>query len=102
MVPLGMRIVVSLLALLITSGAWADGSVAYMLCKNKGKVRHVRIELDADKVCHTLYWKDGAEKSLGTGRNVDSCKKVFENIRTNLAKSNWTCRDIASATVSGG
>ncbi len=71
----------------------------YWLCKNQREVRTMRVEIDSAGVCHAYYSKQGTEKSVGSGRNHDSCMNFVNNIKTNLEKSNWNCRDISSATI---
>jgi hypothetical protein len=79
---------------------WAETKpTAYVICKNGSQVRTVRVELDAEGVCHTIYSKQGAEKGVGSGKNKDSCMQFLNNIRVNLEKSNWKCRDVEAATV---
>lgn len=73
-------------------------SPTYAICKLKGHVRTVRNDVDAQGVCHTIYSKDGSGKDVGQAKNKESCTKVFNNVRENLVKSNWVCRDIASVT----
>lgn len=87
--------------LVISFFASAEGpSINYVLCKLKGNVRTVRIDVDDQKTCHTIYSKAGVEKEIGSGRNKGSCDHFLDNVRINLEKSNWKCHDITSATVS--
>lgn len=72
---------------------------AYYLCKNKKDVRTIRVHVEGGGVCATLYSKQGEEKLVGSGKNQESCLSFLNNIKTNLEKSNWTCRDISSARV---
>lgn len=72
---------------------------AYWLCKSKKDVRTIRIHIDNAGVCATFYSKQGTEKLVGYGKNHDSCSNFLNNIKTNLEKSNWTCRDISSSRV---
>ncbi|MGE4133871.1 MAG: hypothetical protein AB7F86_19700 [Bdellovibrionales bacterium] len=72
---------------------------SYWLCKNRKDVRTIRVAVDADGMCTTLYSKLGSEKSIGSGRNLGSCINFLENVRTNLEKSNWACRDITPARI---
>ena len=72
---------------------------AYYLCKNKKDVRTIRVHVESGGICATLYSKQGEEKLVGSGKNQESCINWLNNIRTNLEKSNWTCRDISAARV---
>jgi len=74
---------------------------AYAICKNGSQVRTIRVEVDAQNVCHTIYSKAGVEKSMGSGKNKESCLQFMNNIRANIEKSGWKCRDVESATVEG-
>lgn len=92
-----------LLSLLMGAVAGAEQVVevenkAYWLCKNKKEVRTIRVHVEQG-VCSTLYSKLGAEKLVGSGKNHESCLNWLNNIKTNLEKSNWNCRDISSARV---
>ena len=73
----------------------------YVLCKLRGDVRTIRIHVDANG-CRAVYTKAGVDKPVGSGRNKGSCQDFLNNIRINLEKSNWKCRDVASATVTEG
>lgn len=72
---------------------------AYYLCKNKKDVRTIRVHVEGGGVCSTFYSKQGEEKVVGSGKNHESCLNFLNNIKNNLEKSNWTCRDISSARV---
>ena len=74
---------------------------AYVLCKSRKEVRTIRIEVGATGVCTTIYSKQGIEKSVGSGKHFESCLTYLNNVKTNLEKSNWTCRDISSSKVTG-
>lgn len=85
-------------------GASADEVVnkAYWICKNKKEVRTIRVQIDSQtKECSTFYSKLGSEKVVGSGKWHESCMNYLSNIRTNLEKSDWNCRDISSAKITG-
>lgn len=71
---------------------------SYWICKNQKQVRTIRVEI-RDGTCHTYYSKMGEEKSVGSGRNVESCENFLNNIKTNLEKSSWACRDISTTRI---
>lgn len=92
----------TMLALLLTFSVLAFAETkptAYVICKNNSQVRTVRVEVDAQGVCHTIYSKLGNEKAIGSGKNLGSCLTFMKNVRVNLEKSGWKCRDVESATV---
>lgn len=72
---------------------------AYFLCKNMKQARTIRVHIGKDGQCSTYYSKEGSEKSVGNGKNADSCLNILNNIKTNLEKSSWTCRDISSTRI---
>jgi len=87
-----------------TCNAWAANTVevhnrAYWLCKNQKEVRTIRVHVSGDGVCSTLYSKQGAEKIVGSGKNQESCLNFLNNIKGNLEKSNWACRDISATRI---
>ena len=90
----------------VASFAHAEGSQEiaskiYYLCKNKKEVRTIRVHINEQSgLCSTVYSRDGAEKAVGSGKNQESCVGFLNNIKTNLEKSNWTCRDISATTIS--
>ena len=88
----------SLLSLSISAFAETKPS-AYVICKNSNQVRTIRVEVDAQGLCHTIYSKLGVQKSIGSGKNKESCLQFLNNVRVNLEKSGWKCRDVESATV---
>lgn len=71
----------------------------YWLCKNKKDVRTIRIAVNAAGVCTTYYSKQGSEKVVGSGKNHASCDNFLANVKSNLEKSNWNCRDISASRV---
>jgi hypothetical protein len=92
-----MRPMILLASFFLATMAWAaPTSSAYVICKLKGNVRTLHIEMDGNNICHAHYSKEGVDKVVGSG------KSFLQNIQLNLGKSNWTCRDVASSTVSDG
>lgn len=72
---------------------------AYWLCKNLKEVRTIRVQVSDAGICSTFYSKLGSETRVGSGKNHDSCMNFMNNIRTNLEKSNWNCRDISATRI---
>lgn len=73
---------------------------AYWLCKIKKDVRTIRVHIGKDGMCYTHYSKGGAEKMVGTARHLESCMSFLQNIKANLEKSNWSCKDITATKIS--
>lgn len=71
----------------------------YWLCKNKKEVRTIRVSVNAAGVCTTYYSKLGEEKVVGSGKNHASCENFLANVKSNLEKSNWNCRDISASRI---
>lgn len=71
----------------------------YWLCKNKKEVRTIRVAVDKENICSTYYSKQGSEKAVGSGKSHASCLNFLNNIKTNLEKSNWACRDISATRI---
>jgi hypothetical protein len=72
---------------------------SYWMCKNKHDVRTIRVHVDDGGTCSTYYSREGSEKRVGSGRIHESCINVLKNIKTNLEKSNWSCRDITDTKI---
>lgn len=78
-----------------------DESPSYILCKNKKTVRTIRVENDEKaNHCVTFYTKDGVDKEVGRAQNANSCVRILSNIKDNLEKANWTCRELESVSIS--
>jgi hypothetical protein len=71
---------------------------SYWLCKNRKEVRTIRVQVEG-AVCTTFYSKLGSEKNVGSGKNQESCVNFLNNIKSNLEKSNWNCRDISATRI---
>ncbi len=72
---------------------------SYWICKNQKDVRTIRVHVGTSGMCSTYYSKQGTEKVVGSGRNQESCHNFLNNIKTNLEKSNWACRDISTTRI---
>jgi len=78
-----------------------DGKDAtYLICKNKAVVRTLRVSKKANGGCLATYTKDGVDQVVGNSWTIEKCAKVIGNIRENLEKANWKCKDISEARVS--
>lgn len=78
----------------------SEKEITYVICKNASVVRTVRVHKKNNGGCETTYTKDGVDQNVGSSWTVDRCVKVLGNIRTNLEKANWKCKDISEARVS--
>jgi len=72
---------------------------AYWICKFQKEVRTLRVFVNNSGTCSTHYSKQGEEKVVGSGRNQESCQNFLNNIKTNLEKSNWACRDVSGTRI---
>ena len=94
-----VTVFVSLGLILSTSFSFAEQvPVDYVLCKNKKIVRTIRIEKQGSE-CNVIYTKAGQDRDVGGGKNFGSCEKIVENIKGNLQKAGWDCKDIAAASI---
>ncbi|HMN66909.1 MAG TPA: hypothetical protein PKC28_00060 [Bdellovibrionales bacterium] len=97
-----MKLVISWSAI-ASSLAFADSveveNKAYWLCKNSREVRTIRVAVSAAGICSTYYAKQGSEKAVGSGKNQESCIGYLNNIKGNLEKSNWSCRDVSATRI---
>ena len=75
----------------------------YVMCKSKNVVRTLRYTFNpADAQCATLYTKAGSDQKVAYGKNTKTCRDVMNNIRYNLEKAGWKCRDISNAKIHEG
>lgn len=96
------RLIFALLIFLSALVAKAESTSqekAYWICKNKKEVRTIRVHVNKNNVCSTVYNKEGSDKVVGSGRNHDSCTGFLTSIKSNLEKSNWNCRDISDTQI---
>jgi hypothetical protein len=73
--------------------AFADDKPAFVLCRNQKNVRTVRVDKVGD-IYVTTYTRLGIDKEVGRGRIYGSCLKIMDNIKVNLEKSNWKCKEL--------
>ncbi|OFZ17751.1 MAG: hypothetical protein A2Z20_02640 [Bdellovibrionales bacterium RBG_16_40_8] len=77
-----------------------ESSSDYVLCKNLKAVRTIRIENDADaKQCVALYTKLGVDKEVGRAQNILSCRNIIGNIKGNLEKASWKCKELDNYNI---
>lgn len=97
---------------MIASSAAAEEAVAaavasevvpnttYLMCKNKNVVRTVRVLKKEGGGCQTAYTKEGVDQVVSESQWSKGCEKVLNNIRVNLEKASWKCKDISDARIS--
>ncbi len=83
------------------SGLLSLKPAQYILCQNKKDVRTIRVEKKngGDDEWRTVYTRGGVDHEVAHGRYLVTCKKVMNNIKTNLEKARWSCRDISSVSM---
>ncbi len=77
-----------------------DKNATYLICKNHAVVRTLRVSKKPNGGCMATYTKDGVDQVVGQSWTSERCSKVIGNIRENLEKANWKCKDISEARVS--
>ncbi len=83
--------------------ASADPKGRYVLCKNAGVVRTLRVcQNGADGVFRVLYTKNGQDEIKASGRSYEFNVKKLESIQETLEEANWKCRNVSSAAVHVG
>lgn len=105
-----IRSAVLALTILVSAPTWAvesaavnavaDDGTTYLMCKNKTVVRTVRISKKTNGGCQTTYTKEGIDQIVSESWLKDRCEKVLFNIKENLERASWKCKDISSARVS--
>ena len=83
-------------------GTYAQESPGYTICKNKSIVRTIRVEkVSGTDDYITLYTKFGKDKEVGRAKWKPSAENIQINIKSNLEKAGWTCRDAKDFKVTG-
>ena len=73
---------------------------AYLMCRNFKSVRTLRVKVSkTGDSCKTLYSKAGVDRLVGSGTQVKSCLRFMNNVKANLEKAKWKCRDISSSQI---
>ena len=71
------------------------------MCKNSKIVRTIKVEtLDESGLCRTTYTKAGVDKEVGNGLKRQSCMGFLNNIKGNLEKAHWNCKDVSHRITS--
>ncbi len=66
------------------------------MCKNKKTVRTIRVVQNENR-CVTMYSKGGIDKVVGAGKFGSTCDTVLRNIKMNLERAAWTCKETTAA-----
>jgi hypothetical protein len=72
---------------------------AFIICKLRGEVRTIAVNKRGDGTFETVYSKNGAPQTVGSGRSIESNRGFMANVKRNLENSNWECREVGSAVV---
>jgi hypothetical protein len=59
----------------------------------------MQVEKDDTNKCVTLYSKGGTDKIVGSGRALSTCTNVMENIKGNLEKAAWKCKETTADVI---
>ena len=78
----------------------AESQASIIMCKNKKIVRTLRVmKVDNDNKCIAMYSKGGTDKIVGAGKSISTCNGVLENIKGNLEKAAWKCKETTADIV---
>lgn len=79
----------------------AQTQASIIMCKNKKIVRTLRVmQMEKENKCVTMYSKGGSDKIVGSGRSMSTCTTVTENIKGNLEKAGWKCKETTAEVIS--
>lgn len=78
----------------------AESQASIVMCKNKKIVRTLRVmKVDNDNKCIAMYSKGGTDKVVGSGRALSTCTGVMDNIKSNLEKAAWKCKETTADII---
>lgn len=97
-----IQILIALFVVAFASSAGAADFEQYTLCKHRGEARALRIDKIADGKCRSTYTKLGKVHNIGEAQYFESCQDFVTRTRVNLEQADWKCRDVKTATISGG
>jgi hypothetical protein len=92
-----ISLILSIASFAVGPTATAEDQPNFVLCRNQKTVRTVRIDKVGDLYV-TKYTQHGVDKEVGRGRNRGSSLKIMENIKINLEKSNWKCKELSNVS----
>ncbi|MCB0414863.1 MAG: hypothetical protein KDD50_11050 [Bdellovibrionales bacterium] len=76
-----------------------EKKLPYYLCKSYKVVRTIRVETSEEDQCTTKYTKGGIDQIIGRAKSLHGCVGFLENVKGNLEKANWKCRNITNAKM---
>ena len=73
----------------------------YVMCKNQKVVRTLRVvkKEENGNTCETLYTKAGVDRVVGRSKTLLGCDDFLNNVKGNLEKAAWKCKDISKAQI---
>lgn len=71
----------------------------YVICRNDKVVRTIRVEIK-NGICRAIYSKEGQEDVVAKSGANEKCYEVVGQIRGNLEKSVWKCKDVEPDRIS--
>lgn len=83
-----------------SESASSKNDPVYLICKNKKLVRTLRVSKKSNGGCSATYTKEGVDQVVGNSWALDRCSRIIVNIKDNLEKADWKCKDISEARVS--
>jgi len=94
-----LMMLLSFLMLPLFCFAEVEQKTSYVMCRNDKAVRTIRVDLTG-AICRTFYTKEGKEEVVARSGTSAKCTEVAEQIRSNLEKSVWKCKEVAPDRVS--
>jgi len=91
------------MAIFLSSALHAEESqkaAKFTICKNRSDVRTISIQKSAAGY-ETIYSKFGSPKVIGSGWSLESNANFLNNVKANLEKSGFDCRDVNEASIQG-
>lgn len=86
--------------MLFSLEAFAESKAeVFVICKLRSHVRTIAVHKKSSGGYETIYSKFGQPRVIGSGIMLDSNKGFLNNVKTNLEKSNWNCREVGDASV---
>lgn len=70
----------------------------FFICKNLKNIRTLRLEKTQGE-CRTIYTKAGKDRVIGQGQFEESCFKFLSNVKSNLEKAGWNCKEAPKTQV---
>lgn len=71
----------------------------HWLCRKSMEVRTIRVHQNEDS-CFALYTKKGLDEKVLSAKTVDGCAPMVLQVKENLEKGGWYCKDISNSSIS--